>query len=400
MPSGDRRLRVLTVTHNYPRFPGDPAGAFVARIAEGVVARGHQVRVLAPHAPGLRRDEEIGGVQIHRFRYGPESLERVAYTGGLHQTTLRSPKAALGFPGFLLAFNSAVQRELRRFSSDVAHAHWWIPSGLFVSRTSVPFLVTCHGSDVRLLERSTLIRSLAARVLGRAARVTTVSQFLADDLRGRLPQVNIPTVVTPMPVDISSFAAGERQPKAVPPRVLYAGNLVPSKGVDLLLRAAAALSRRGVQFELKILGEGPAREMLRSLAGQLGLGSKVTWGSFVPQAQMPQEYGASTVTVLPSRGRAEGLGLTLVEALLAGSAVVATPAGGIPEVVRHEQTGLLARSDDPADLAQQIERLLLDVHLRERLTRAGKEQVLRTYSPEATIGRFLELYHAAAEHRS
>jgi glycosyltransferase involved in cell wall biosynthesis len=69
-------------------------------------------------------------------------------------------------------------------------------------------------------------------------------------------------------------------------------------------------------------------------------------------------------------------------------------------VVGHEQTGLLARSDDPADLAQQIERLLLDVHLRERLTRAGKEQVLRTYSPEATIGRFLELYHAAAEHRS
>src|SRR5215213_9879760 len=52
MPSADKRLRILTVTHNYPRFPGDPAGAFAARIAEGVVARGHQVRVMAPHAPG------------------------------------------------------------------------------------------------------------------------------------------------------------------------------------------------------------------------------------------------------------------------------------------------------------------------------------------------------------
>jgi glycosyltransferase involved in cell wall biosynthesis len=203
-----------------------------------------------------------------------------------------------------------------------------------------------------------------------------------------------------MPVDVRSFAAGERQPKAVPPRVLYAGNLVPSKGVDLLLRAAAALSRRGVQFELKILGEGPAQELLRSLASELALGAKVTWGSFIPQSQMPQEYGASTVTVLPSRGSAEGLGLTLVEALLAGSAVVGTPAGGIPEVIRHNETGLLARPDDPADLAQQIERLLLDVQLRERLIGAGKELAIRTYSPDATIGPFLELYHAAAEHSS
>jgi glycosyltransferase involved in cell wall biosynthesis len=400
MPSGDRPLRVLTVTHNYPRFSGDPAGAFVARIAEGVAARGHEVRVLAPHAPGLRRDEAIGGVAVHRFRYAPDLFERVAYTGGLHQGTLRSPWAALGFPGFLLGFNSAVQREARRFSPDVVHAHWWIPSGWFVSRASVPFLVTCHGSDVRLLEQGALIRSMAGRVLGRAARVTTVSRFLAEDLRGRLPGLTTPVVVTPMPVDVASFAAGEKQLKAVPPRILYAGNLVPSKGVDLLLRAAAALRSRGVEFELKILGEGPAQEMLRSLAGQLGLGPRLIWGSFVPQSQMPEEYGASTITVLPSRGSAEGLGLTLVEALLAGSAVIGTPAGGIPEVVRHEETGLLSRPDDPADLARQIERLLSDIPLRERLTRAGKEQVFRTYSPEAAIGRFLELYHAAAEHRS
>lgn len=400
MPSGAKRLRILTVTHNYPRFSGDPAGAFVARIAEGVVARGHQVRVLAPHAPGVARDETMGGVEVHRFRYAPPSFERVAYTGGLHQGTLQSPRAALGFPGFLLGFHYAVQRQLRRFSPDVVHAHWWIPSGWFVSRSRIPFLVTCHGSDVRLLERGALLRRMAARVLDRAARITTVSRFLAEDLRRRLPQVTTPTVVTPMPIDVTSFAAGEREMKAVPPRILYAGNLVPSKGVDLLLEAAALLSRRGVQYELEILGEGPAQPELRSLADQLGIVDRVTWAPFVAQTQMPRKYGASTVTVLPTRGSAEGLGLTLVEALLAGSAVVATPAGGIPEVVRHEETGLLARPDDPADLAHQIERLLVNPHLRERLTGAGKELVRRTYSPDAAIGRFVELYHDVAQHRS
>jgi len=88
-----------------------------------------------------------------------------------------------------------------------------------------------------------------------------------------------------------------------------------------------------------------------------------------------------------------------VEALLAGSAVVGTAAGGIPEVVVHEQTGLIARDGDPADLATQIQRLLTDASLRDRLVRAGKEHVLRTYSPEAAIDRFLEIYDAVADHQ-
>ena len=174
---------------------------------------------------------------------------------------------------------------------------------------------------------------------------------------------------------------------------------MPSKGIDVLLRATAELRRRGVGYQLKILGQGPAKNSLEALARELGLEGQVNWSPFVPQTLMPREYGASTVTALPSRGQAEGLGLSLVEALLAGSAVVGTAAGGIPEVVLHEQTGLIAREDDPVDLANQLQRLLSDPPLRERLTRAGKEHVLRTYSPDAAIGRFLDIYHAVADHQ-
>jgi glycosyltransferase involved in cell wall biosynthesis len=197
-------------------------------------------------------------------------------------------------------------------------------------------------------------------------------------------------------VDIRRFSDGMRSVKAEPPRILYAGNLVPSKGVDLLLGAAAELTRRDVKYQLKILGQGPAQKSLKSLAESLRIVPTVTWSSFVPQTQMPSEYGASTVTVLPTRGQAEGLGLTLVEALLAGSAVVGTPAGGIPEVIRHEETGLLARAGDPMDMADQLQRLLTDPDLRIRLSRAGREYALRTYSPDVTVERFLEIYGAVA----
>jgi glycosyltransferase involved in cell wall biosynthesis len=89
----------------------------------------------------------------------------------------------------------------------------------------------------------------------------------------------------------------------------------------------------------------------------------------------------------------------LVEALLAGCAVVGTPAGGIPEVVLHEHTGLIAKAGDPVDLADQLQRMLSDTALRERLTAAGKELVLRTHSPEPTIARLLDIYHAVADHQ-
>lgn len=399
MPSTVERLRILTLTHNYPRFVGDAAGAFVARIAEGAAARGHTVEVIAPHAPGAAEDERAAGLRVRRFRYGPELLERVAYTGDLHGRTLMSPLAALGFPGFVTAFGRAVRSAVRQFSPDVIHAHWWMPSGWFASRTGVPYLITCHGSDVRLLERGRLVRAIALPVFQRAAGVTAVSKFLAQEIQRTLPPLQGRVQVAPMPVDVSSFLEGARTPRVFPPRLLYAGNLVPSKGVDVLLRAVAELSRRGVACELKILGEGPARSGLEALAREIGIGSILKWAPFVPQARMAGEYGASTVTVLPSRGHAEGLGLTLVEALLAGSAVVGTTAGGIPEVVVHEATGLIARDGDPDDLADQVQRLLSDAPLRERLTGAGKELVLRTFAPEAAIDRYLEIYHAVAKHQ-
>jgi glycosyltransferase involved in cell wall biosynthesis len=392
-------MRVLTVTHNYPRFPGDPAGAFVARIAEGVARSGHEVEVVAPHAPGTKLDEQLGGARVRRFRYGPDPMERVAYSGSLHQSRLLSPVAALAFPGFLLAFGRAVKLAVNRFRPDIIHAHWWVPGGWFVRRWGVPYVITCHGSDVRLLDRGEVVRAAAAGVFRRAASVTAVSNFLARDLARRLPGLEDKLLVTPMPVDTAAFERGAATAKAAPPRILYAGNLVPTKGVDVLLRAVALLAKRGVNCRLRILGQGPSEAELKALAGELRLTPLLTWSEFVSQSQMPAEYGASTVTVLPTRGNAEGLGLTLVEALLAGSAAVGTPAGGIPEVVRHETTGLIARDGDPSDLADQIQRLLTDAALRERLTASGKDLVRRTYSPEAAVHRFLDIYHAAAHHQ-
>ena len=389
-------MRILVVTHNYPRFPGDPAGAFVARIAAGAVGQGNDVMVVAPHAPGVRERESNGGVEVHRFRYGPESLERVAYTGDLHRKTLFSPLAALSFPAFMLSFKRAIRGAVKTFQPDVIHAHWWVPGGWLSGRMGVPYVVTCHGSDVRLLEKWSGFRRLALPVLGRAGAITTVSRFLADDIRRLTGRELAQLQVCPMPVDTDHFKTGRSAAKIKPARILYAGTLVPSKGVDVLIGAYGLLRSRGIECGLRILGEGPERPALEELARSSGH-PEIEFSDFLPQDRMPLEYGQSTVTVLPTRGDAEGLGLALVEALLSGSSVVGTNAGGIPEVIQHEQTGLIAGSS-VEDLADALERIVTDHALRERLIAAGQARVETRFSTASAVANFVRIYGDVGQH--
>lgn len=392
-------MRILIAAHNYPRFAGDPAGAYIRKLALGFQAKRHAVMVLAPHVEGAPERETEQGVEVERFRYAPQRFERIGYRGEARVKRLMLAPEALVLPAYFLAFRRAVKRAVGRFRPDVLHAHWWLPAGWMASTTGVPLVVTSHGSDVRMLERGGFVLRAARKVAARAARWTAASRFLARDIER---QVGLPAnivAVTPMPVDLELFAAGRDTPKAKPPRILFAGNLVPSKGVDLLIAAVGLLRDRRIPCELRILGAGPAHDELMALIGTLGLTGVASIAPFLPQSSMPAEYGAATVTVLPSRGQAEGLGLVLVEALLAGSAVVGTPAGGIPEVVEDGVTGLLTPDGDAAALADRLQRLLEDPALRERLTEQGATRVRTTYALSTAIDTFLSLFDAAV-HRT
>jgi glycosyltransferase involved in cell wall biosynthesis len=391
-------MRVLVVTHNFPRFAGDPAGAFVARLAEGVLARGHVVQVLAPHAPGLPTRETRNQLDVVRFRYAPEALERVAYRGDMHGSRSLTPFALAGLLAFLAAFRRALHRVVASFRPDVIHAHWWIPGGWFAVASGIPTVITCHGSDVRLLARARPLRALAARVLPRAAAVTTVSSFLARELEAAIPALRGRVRTIAMPLDLELFSAARQMPRVAPPRILYAGNLIASKGVEDLVRAFALLRQRDIACGLRIIGDGPHSAALHALAAELRVADVIEWSTFLPQDAMPDEYGRSTVVVLPTRGNEEGLGLTLVEALLAGAAVIGTHAGGIPEIVRDGETGLLARSNDPADLADKLAQLLASSELRSRLVEQGRRHVLERFAPGTSVDNFLALFRAADRH--
>src|SRR5437868_10548732 len=212
-------MRVLHVTHNYPRFPADPAGGFVSRLGRAAVSAGADVRVVTPHAAGLSTEENDAGVEVRRFRYAPERLERIGYQGDVRRSAF-SPVALLVAPAFLWAFRRAVAEQIQVFRPDVIHAHWWVPGGWAATgQKGVPVVVTCHGSDVRLLGQSAPLRAWARRILPRARAITTVSSVMRGDIRRFVPGLE-PAVrleALPLPVDVALFERGATVAKLSPP---------------------------------------------------------------------------------------------------------------------------------------------------------------------------------------
>jgi glycosyltransferase involved in cell wall biosynthesis len=186
-----------------------------------------------------------------------------------------------------------------------------------------------------------------------------------------------------------------RQP-ANPALLLSVGRMVEMKGFSDLVDACALLRARGLEFRCTIVGEGPLRDALQDRIAELGLGSQVQLQSPLPQAEIRRLLGQAACFVLPcvtaGNGDQDGIPNVLMEAMAARVPVVSCATSGVPELVQHEVTGLLAETRDPASLARAIERLLGDPVLAKRLVRAGRSRVDAQFDIATNAGRLASLF--------
>lgn len=178
-------------------------------------------------------------------------------------------------------------------------------------------------------------------------------------------------------VDLATFAVPDRKPRAG--RIVAVGRLVPKKGFDTLIRACGELGRRGVRFDLVILGGGDLHDELVVLAREVGIGDRVRILGSRPQAEVVEQLAEAEIFALSPRilpdGDRDGVPNVLLEAMAAGVPVVATAVSGIPEMVTDGQTGRLVPPQRPDLLADVLAGLLADPAERARLGAAGQRQV-------------------------
>ena len=383
-------MRILFVTHAFPRWSGDVAGAFIFRLARALTRSGLQVHVLAPAAKDVAPRDTIEGVTVQRFSYAPAEWQTLAYTGTMAEQVGQSWRARIALSGMLARGAMAVRRDVATRSPHVVHAHWWFPGAMLAlgAPSTLPAVTTLHGSDVRLARRKGWASALFRRVIARSTAVTAVSSFLADEARAMAP--NLRATVEPMPVSVELFTPGGERQRA---RFLFVGRLNAQKGVDLLLEALAA-SASGARLDL--VGDGPDRAALEALATRLGIASRLTFHGERPQEQLASLYRAATAVVIPSER--EGLGLVAVEAHLCETPVVAFRSGGLTDVVTDGQTGYLTPPGDVRALSAAMDALLTRADRGAALGRAGRIAALGHFSPDVVAARYRAIYERVVSH--
>jgi len=392
-------VKVLFLTHNFPRRPGDHAGAFVLRLARALREQGADVHVVAPAARDGETHDTIEGIPVERFRYAPRRFETLAYTGNMAGDVAESWSARFALLGFLGADFRAAVRARRHFTPDVIHAHWWFPAGLVGTWTAglagVPLVTTLHGTDVRLARHVSMARPLFRHVMNHSAATTTVSSWLAE-LAASVVSIRTPTVA-PMPVATELFTpagAGAGEQAGERAGLLFVGRLNSQKGLIHLLRALSNMRSRA---ELDVVGDGPLAEELRRVADRLGVAERVRWHGTLPQPELVKMYRRAVALAVPSTG--EGFGMVAVEAALCETPVVAFDSGGLREVVRHGATGVLVPENDDAALATALDDLLESRERARELGRAARLFALANFAPESAARKYMSIYEQAVGRR-
>ncbi len=399
-------MKVLYIATAYSRYPGDVITPWMSETIQRLGEVGVRVEVLAPAYRGLASGE-VDGVRVHRFRYAPRRWEDLTHDQTVPDRLRERPHYLGLVPGYVLAGMRAAAKLARKERYDVVHVHWPVPHalmGLAARRaTGVPLVLTFHGVELTWTRGQWPIFSpLLQHLIRTADAVTANSSYTAGMIRAVCDRdvVRIPfgaTVEPPASLDVP------RQVTGAAFELLYVGRLVERKGVHYLLDALARL-RTDRPVYLRVVGDGPMRAELEERARRLGLAERVIFDGFVSAEVLAQRFADCDAFVLPaiidSKGDTEGLGVVLVEALTYAKPVIASAAGGIVDVIRDGETGILVPPADAEALASAIDGIIADPERAHALAQGGRAHVDREFSWPVIIERLVTLYRGLAHRRT
>ena len=375
-------MRVVFVTHNYPRYAGDVPGAFLHPLARALADRDHDVRVVAPSDRGRGGSDVQDGIAVTRVRYASPTHEHYAYSG-----TMQEAVKSLGGIWALLGMIRALRRGAREVVADrrtVVHAHWWFPAGLAAPPES-PCVVTLHGTDARILERPGA--SWLARSALRSGRVVTaVSSAIGDEVERSTGRTISAEHVCPMPMVLG----GQRSVGGG--GLVFVGRLTAQKRVAIALAAHAQLLKNDPALTFTIVGDGPERPALEAEVHRLGTTDRVVFTGMVEPSAVAATLGHADLFLFPAKR--EGFGLAAVEALGAGVPVIACrDGGGVLDILREPGAGMIV-DPDPTRMALAARILRGQPTAREAAWRAGQAWRGRL-APDAVAARCERWYQEA-----
>lgn len=338
-------MRVLVLVHEYPPIGGG-GGKVAEDICAGLVARGHQVRVLTMHLKGLARSETREGVSLIRIRSG----RRYAYKASL---------SSMFF--YLLSGFFRGMKEIHNWKPDLIHVHFAVPAGalawILSKLTGIPYVLTAHLGDVPggVPEKTDRwfkwIRPFTPPIWKSASAVVAVSEFTKSLAEKYYP---VPVEVIPNGIEIHRFEPG-RISVHIPAKIVFAGRFVPQKNPLQIVQTLARIKH--LPWNCALLGDGPCRSEIEKSILDNELTDRIELPGWLTPDEVIDTFRNSDILFMPSLS--EGLPVVGVQALAMGLAMVGSTSGFV-DLIKPGKNGYLFPANDTDHFASALAALVTD----------------------------------------
>jgi len=385
VPTEKPPIRVLIAADTFaPDVNG--AARFAERLAAGLVARGHEVQVMAP-APSRKHGSwtemhEGQPMVVHRlqsWRWYPHDWLRYALPWLIRGESRRILDS---FRPDVVHFQSHINMG-RGVSIEAAKRNIrMIGTNHFMPENMVKFSLIPVGFQDRVIKAAW---RAARRTFGRAAAVTTPTRRAAQFLEKYTGLTDVYAISCG--IDSDNYAPNF-EPRTEN-RILFVGRVTGEKQIDVLLHAAALLSP-DLDAQVEIVGGGDQKRNLEHLADTLGIRSRVTFTGYVTDDELRAAYSRATVFAMPSI--AELQSIATMEAMASGLPVVAANAMALPHLVHDQENGFLFKPGDPEDLAAKLTAVLTAAPDRIEALKRESLKLIAAHDIKRTLNTFECLY--------
>ncbi len=402
-----RTLNVAYILHRFPYL----TETFIMREVYWLRKQGVEVKIYSLLAPTHKLVHEQAEELLSVTHYSPfiswnvirsqfqflrrSPIKYLKAFANLFRQTYREPAVLLRC---LVLFPKSVYFAglIRQQGADHIHSHFvWIDgiaAGVASDLLDVTF--TIHPHAFGLFSRN---QKAVKAELEHATQIVTISKFHKSYIQNLCPEIDpdhIHIVYCALETDVLSRC--DRPPSEGPVQILAVGRLIEKKGFEYLITACRNLLDQNIDFQCNIVGGGTSKPRLQNQINQLGLEDHVCLAGSMSQKQVQEYYRNCDIFALPcvvaGDGDRDGIPVVLMEAMACEIPVVTTPVTGIPDLVQHEQTGLLVAERNADELTLALKKLIANEDLRKQLGRQGRQTILGKFEIRKNAAKMAEIF--------
>lgn len=355
------------------------SGVVATELGKNLAKRGHSIHFITYDVP-FRLDLSEQNIMVHR---------------------VKTPHyAAFMYPPHDLTLANLMAKVVTEYRLDVIHVHYAIPYSICallakqITNHSFSLVTTLHGTDVTILGEAPSLKKMIEFGINHSDAVTAVSDSLVQQTKEKF-EVEVPIRRIYNFVNVAEYhdqdSSKEHLQYAAPNEkiLLHVSNFRPVKRVKDVVRVFDRIQQR-IPAKLLLVGEGPELVKVKEYVAGLGLTSKV-W-ILGKQDNVTSLYSLADLLIIPSEK--ESFGLVAIEAMASGVPVIGSNAGGLPEVIKHGETGYLSAIGDVSDMAENALRLLTDPALHRQFSLKGIQRVNQHFSSNKIVSQYEALYRS------